>query len=150
MPMMIWSPRTFVLGSKAYVCNGFNGNSHTLPLGYVYDTTSKVWTIFTNMGANGIERAHAVAFAIGNYGYIGTGQDSLGNYLADLWQYNSYAAGINTVSLQQGEVTVYPNPNDGMFYLSYNKLEGQSSKLIIEDIFGRVVSNYNLTGNEGK
>jgi len=82
------TPQEFVIGSKAYVCDGWNGGStHALSDGYVYDTVTKGWSVFTNMGANKIERYYSVAFTIGNYGYICMGKDSLGNTLKDLWQY---------------------------------------------------------------
>ncbi len=80
--------RSFVIGSRAYICEGTKGSgAATLSDGYVYDTITKSWSVFANMGANGIERYYAVAFSIGNYGYICSGKDSLGNILNDLWQY---------------------------------------------------------------
>jgi len=80
------SGEAFVIGSKAYIPEGENSNG-TLKDGYSYDTATKAWTSFTNLGANGIERRWSVAFSIGNYGYIGTGSDSLGNDLNDYWQW---------------------------------------------------------------
>jgi len=83
--------RAFVIGSKAYLCTGGDGGSYLnpipTPVGYEYDTISKAWSEFTNMGANGIERAYSAAFTIGNYGYIGTGVDSVGTYQNTFWQY---------------------------------------------------------------
>src|SRR5665213_2612829 len=53
------SPQAFVIGSKAYCCNGTSASLTTIADGYVYDTVTKAWSVFTNMGANGIERAYA-------------------------------------------------------------------------------------------
>jgi N-acetylneuraminic acid mutarotase len=80
-------PRAFVIDNKAYLCDASNA-SLTLPVGYAYDTITEGWSEFTNMGHYGIERSYSAAYSIGYHGYVSTGIDSLGNYLADLWQYN--------------------------------------------------------------
>lgn len=36
----------------------------------------------------GVARVSAVGFSIGSKGYVGTGQDTAGNLLADFWEYN--------------------------------------------------------------
>ncbi|HXP51339.1 MAG TPA: kelch repeat-containing protein, partial [Bacteroidia bacterium] len=81
----------FVIGSRGFVCTGQHGGTYlnpvTIPVGYVYDTISKAWSEFTNMGANGNERAYSTAFTIGNNGYIGTGIDSTSTYQTSFWQY---------------------------------------------------------------
>ncbi len=145
--------RTFVLGSKAYVCTGSN-NTNTLSAGYVYDTATKAWAEFTNMGGNGIERGYAAAFTIGNYGYIGAGRDSLGGDLTDFWQYTPCDTGsptaVNIITeIQNVAVKVYPNPSNGVFYLSYNGLNDKQGQVRIMDMFGRVVKSYDIEGREG-
>jgi hypothetical protein len=143
------APESFVIGSKAYICDGWDGGStHTLSDGYVYDTVTKAWSVFTNMGANGIERYYSVAFAIGNYGYICAGKDSLGTNLKDLWQYNpcsdSTLASINQVTQEFKEIGLFPNPSNGLMYLTYNGKEKKTQTFIITDMTGRVVLLENL------
>jgi len=96
LPVNTAGSGAFVMGSKAYLCTGAGASD--LRYGYVYDTVTKAWSAFTNMGANGIERIKGVVLTIGNYGYIATGQDSTGKYLNDLWQYNPAADTLLTLS----------------------------------------------------
>jgi len=145
--------RAFVIGSKAYVCTGATPGTHTtLPLGYVYDTASKAWSVFTNMGVNGIERGYAVAFTIGNDGYIATGIDSLGGMLNDLWQYtpcSDTTTGIVSIAKQPIQVVIYPNPSNGMMNLVYNG-NMDKGQLQITDLMGRVVDSHEITGTKGQ
>jgi len=132
-------PEAFVIGNKSYVCVGGN-NSGPLKDGYVYDTVTKTWSTFTNMGANKIERRWAVAFSIGNDGYIANGVDSLGDYLNDFWQYAPITtAGINTANSIYSDILVYPNPNNGVIHLIYDGSLNQNAEFIINDITGRTV-----------
>lgn len=143
------SARAFVIGSKAYVCTGTNGPATTLSDGYVYDTATKIWSTFTNMGANGIERSYAVAFTIGNFGYIGVGLDSIGGYISDFWQYNPSPSGINEVN-DNNDVKIYPNPSNNIATLSFNKVKGIVSRVIITDLIGREVRQLRVNETEEK
>jgi len=147
-------PRCFVIGNMAYVCTGTTNISTTIPVGYSYDPTTNTWTEFTNMGANGIERGYAVAFTIGNYGYIGTGIDSNGTYLNTFWQYypcSDTLLGINEVaSIDVMGIKIHPNPSNGFITISYNGLTGKKSELQITDITGRNVTMLSLMGSSGQ
>jgi len=89
----------FVIGSKAYICVGWTGGISTpLTSGYVYDTVTKGWSTFTNMGINGIERYYSVAFAVGNNGYICAGDNNSGTDINDLWQWNPDSSMVTTAA----------------------------------------------------
>ena len=142
--------RAFVIGSKGYVCTGTKGNSYTddLSVGYAYDTNTRAWTSFTNMGVNGIERSFSVAFTIGKSGYIGTGEDSTGNMLNTFWQYgDTSTAGINEINLSVN-FNLFPNPSNGMMSLIYNGT--QKGELEITDLTGRVLNSYEIKGSKGQ
>jgi len=145
--------RAFVIGSKGYVCTGTKTNSYTNDMsdGYAYDTNTHAWVYFTNMGVNGIERAYAVAFSIGNCGYVTTGEDSLGNMHSDLWGYcpcGDTTLSIASISKQSVQMNIYPNPSSGILHVSYNIVNGQEVELRIMDIFGRCLNTYKLNGQD--
>ena len=106
------------------------------------------------MGANGIERYWSVAFTTGNMGYIGTGQDSLGNNLNDFWQYYPSSDKIplsvnNLKSSSTIQTRVYPNPSNGTINFTYDGLSGEKSEIIITDMLGRNINSYEITGKQG-
>jgi gliding motility-associated-like protein len=97
------SGEAFVVGSQAYIGDGeYTGG--TWVNGYMYDTVTKAWTIFSNLAASGIQRRWTVSFAIGNFGYISTGYDNYGNSLKDLWQWGP-------IGFSPSEVTVLTSPS---------------------------------------
>jgi len=82
----LW-PLAFVIGDKAYAGAGIDNllAAHYLNDFWQYDPAVDAWTEVTALPAAG--RYQAVAFSIGNHGYIGTGVTSFNNYLSDFWQY---------------------------------------------------------------
>jgi gliding motility-associated-like protein len=77
----------FAINGKGYVGTGYDTMGAG---GYVrdfweYDPATNAWTKKANFG--GGARLLAVGFAIGNKGYIGTGQDFIGR-VNDFWEYN--------------------------------------------------------------
>lgn len=82
----------FVIGNNAYVGIGSNQgyiNNHC-QFFWKYNTTTNTWSQIADFG--GGKRLDAISFAIGNYGYVGTGEST--NYiytpkLKDMWKYNS-------------------------------------------------------------
>ena len=88
------SPRNsavaFSVNNIGYVGTGYDGFN---PLSdfWSYDPTANTWAHKANFAAgnsNIIPRFDAIAFSIGNFGYLGTGNDGNGNYLKDFWQYD--------------------------------------------------------------
>jgi len=113
----------------------------------MYDTNTKVWSVFTNMGAHGIERKWSVALSVGTYGYISTGYDSLGNSLNDLWQYAPINEGVNEISASASNVTLYPNPNNGVFQLTIRNYElGITNTVEVYNLLGEKVYSSKLNG----
>lgn len=53
---------------------------------FCYSQTANFWTKKNDFG--GLKRERAVAFSIGNYGYVATGVDTAEIVLKDLWQYD--------------------------------------------------------------
>ncbi len=148
-------PRTFVLGGKAYVCNGTTTGSKTISDGYFYDTATRAWSFFSNMGSNGIERGYSAAFTIGRCGFIGTGRDSLGTMLNDYWEYcpctdTSITTGVIHYQNKSAKVSVYPNPSSGIIHVKYILTDAQEAQFRITDIFGRIVNTYTMNAMENE
>ncbi len=76
----------FSIGEKGYICLGFG--SRTLEGRYgdlwEYDPASDRWTQKADFG--GDDRNYAVAFVIGDVGFVGTG-NSLTDKFDDFWRY---------------------------------------------------------------
>jgi|SRR6185312_2797738 len=142
----------FVLGRKAYVADGWTTLAFHMPLGYIYDTATKAWSSFTNLGTNGIERYYAMSFRVGNYGYICTGTDSTGGAsLNDLWQYsdnNFLSTNDIQVSANQ-QINLYPNPANSNVNLVYSSLSNGKNIVTLTDITGRIINTINLQGTQG-
>jgi N-acetylneuraminic acid mutarotase len=77
---------SFAIGNKGYVGTGYNDTATTNYLKdfYEYDPQLNTWTKKQNFG--GTARQLAVGFSLGNFGYVGTGDD--GTILKDFWRYD--------------------------------------------------------------
>jgi hypothetical protein len=84
-------PAYFVVGNYAYVGTGASGveTSDVTADFYRYDPAKDTWTAKTNF--SGGARFQAAGFSDGNYGYMGTGTNSLAQSQADIWQYDPAA-----------------------------------------------------------
>lgn len=76
---------SFVVGSKAYVCTGYDSGTSTYKNDLWEFTPPSTWVAKANFP--GVARMNAVGFSIGGYGYVGTGYDGTA-YQKDFWQYN--------------------------------------------------------------
>ncbi len=83
----------FSIGSYGYVGTGIGTHvSSTSPTHRLtndfwrYDPGTDTWTQI--MSFEGGARRSAVGFSIGNFGYVGLGQDSLDHIVADFWRYD--------------------------------------------------------------
>jgi PKD repeat protein len=56
--------------------------------------------------------------------------------------------GINEIEVNN-KASIYPNPNDGNFILSYSHLLTSNSQFAIKDILGRTVKTYEIIGKIG-
>ena len=81
----------FNTNGKGYVGTGFDGKN-ALSDFWQYDPVANSWAQKASLGdSNGLKpRYNAVAFGIGNNGYVSTGNDSI-NFLKDVWQYDAIA-----------------------------------------------------------
>ncbi len=82
----------FVVNGKGYLTTGIDKDNNYLRDVWEYDPVANIWN-GKSIGVNGIPfpglgRTGAVAFSIGNFGYVGTGVDNNGTRLADFYQYN--------------------------------------------------------------
>ncbi len=82
----------FVVNGKGYLVTGVDNDNNRLLDVWEYDPAANLWN-GKSIGPKGVSfpgvgRTGAVGFAIGNFGYVGTGVDNNGTRLADFWQYN--------------------------------------------------------------
>lgn len=75
---------SFVIGSKAYVGTGYDGNDRLQDF-WAYDADLNMWTNVAPFA--GPARSGAVGMSIGTKGYVGTGYDGV-NKLNDFYEYN--------------------------------------------------------------
>ena len=78
----------FSIGTKGYICTGFDLNYALQTDLWEWNQSTNAWTQKANFPGTG--RMGAVGFSIGTKGYIGTGYNSSGNgtYFADFWEWN--------------------------------------------------------------
>lgn len=75
----------FTIGTKAYVCTGYDDEDERRNDAWVYDSEINNWDTIADFP--GVARNSAVAFSIGDKGYLGTGYDG-DNKLKDFWEYD--------------------------------------------------------------
>jgi N-acetylneuraminic acid mutarotase len=83
----------FAVGTKGYVSCGYNANSGVYMADtWQYDPSTNTWTQMDDVpGEDGSgQRYGALAFGIGNYGYLGCGYNE--NYLKDFYKLDPSAA----------------------------------------------------------
>lgn len=83
---------SFTIGNKGYIVCGFQGdNKDRLKDLWEYDMNGGYWTQKASLPDEASARNSAVAFAINDKGYLGTGynpDEGNSGYLADFWEYN--------------------------------------------------------------
>lgn len=122
LPIGKCSAKGFSIGGKGYIGTGTDSLSG-YPLStnfWEYDPLTNVWLQKADFG--GTARKHAVAFAIGTKGYLGTGV-----FTKDFWEFDPNAVGINELE-EEVTVSVFPNP---MFESSTIQTTFSSSKKMI-------------------
>jgi N-acetylneuraminic acid mutarotase len=82
------SASAFSIGTKGYVCLGQGQTNAYFGDLWEYDITTAAWTQKADFA--GGPRRQAVAFAIGEYAYVGTGQDATG-FRKDFYRYDPNA-----------------------------------------------------------
>ncbi len=105
IPMGKCAATGFSLGGKGYIGTGVDSIPPMFLMSidfWEYDPLFNTWTQKTDFG--GTARKHAVAFAIGTKGYLGTGYGT-----KDFWEFDPNGVGINELK-EEISVSVYPNP----------------------------------------
>lgn len=113
----------FSVGNYGYVGTGVDDNNTVYQDNYQYDPSTNTWTAkaaLPNSGAAGTNaRFDAVAFSIGNYGYVGTGNTNA-NLLKDFWKYDPSADSWTSIgfpgSKREGAVA-FTDPLDTAGYV---------------------------------
>jgi len=77
----------FAIGNKGYIGGGHINSitSITFKDYWQYDPSTNSWSQIADFG--GGYRYHSTAFGIGNYGYVGLGEDDNSEYKNDFWKY---------------------------------------------------------------
>lgn len=147
---------SFSIGNKGFI--GLGSDQSTYPNTFFYedfweyDQVKDTWTFKTYFPGN--VREAAIGFAIGNKGYVGTGiyDPQIGSgtntYLKDIWEYDD---GLPTTVPEikiQNAASVFPNPSNGRFTVSYNTSFTESVFQMF-DLAGRLVFSKNLFGLKG-
>ena len=78
---------SFVIGDRAYVGTGYDGEDYLKDF-YAYEAATNSWFAVPSLPDTAAARSSAVAFSIGDKGYVGTGVDSDRNELKDFWSYD--------------------------------------------------------------
>ncbi len=153
----IWTPKTafpFLLFSSAGISignYGYVGTGITNPTTndktkqwWQYNPVTDTWVQKTDFG--GIERANAIAFSIGQKGYLGTGEG------ADFWEYTPDSTnGMNKNEVSISELTVYPNPaKDELFVILHSLIGKEKIKIIITDVNGKSIFIQHWTLDNGQ
>ena len=76
----------FAVGTKAYIGLGEDINGDPLSDFWEYNSTTDLWNEVAPLGGFGIKLTNAVAFAINDKGYVGTG--AFGSPIDDFWEYD--------------------------------------------------------------
>jgi N-acetylneuraminic acid mutarotase len=75
----------FAAAGKGYVSTGVGNDFLLRNDTWAYDPTTNSWA--SKAAYPGVKRSYGVGFAVGDFGYIGTGYDG-GSYLSDFFKYN--------------------------------------------------------------
>ncbi len=102
----------FTIGNKSYVCCGKDENgvySNDFRMARQLSNDYLHWDQKTPFP--GEARVEAVAFALGEMGYVGLGMNEAGEALSDFWRYNPFTNQWDQRA-NFGEVDMDTNPND--------------------------------------
>lgn len=77
----------FSIGNKGYIGGGHINSGITITSKdfWEYDPATNAWSQIADFG--GGYRYHGTAFGVGNYGYVGLGENSTNEYKDDFWKY---------------------------------------------------------------
>ena len=121
----------FAIGTNGYLATGISDNNQRFQDCWQYNPSTNTWTKMANlpdanfMGSGA--RYDAVAFTIGNYGYVGTGIGNSG-LLNDFWKFdavaNSWTSIPNAPTTKRCGAVAFTTFNDTAAYLVTGTNEG--------------------------
>ncbi len=134
----------------------------------VYDSAVCVGGIFDTAG--GIPAKNIAYWNGATWGTFGSGMNgyvySLYNFNAALFAAGTFTnaggtpanniaqwrtpLGINNLQMEKGQVSVFPNPNNGGFTLTYQLQTGQTGEFTIYNMLGEKLAEYTLDANSDK
>lgn len=104
---------------------------------FEYNPYNDTWT--QKASFPGGSRVGVTGFSVWNKGYFSFGKDFNANYYKDLWEYTPDSL-TGVVELENMKVSIYPNPNNGIFMI-----EGQEGALEIYNSIGEIVYSNKIT-----
>jgi len=113
-----------------------------------YNTVSNTWT--EEASVPGITKVEGAAFAIGDTGYYGFGEDSTGSKIINV--FDKFYAG-DTCNVDAGysiikdasEINIYPNPVYQNLYVRFDEQYSEPATILIMDITGRIIKSYSVS-----
>ncbi len=114
----------FAVGKMGYVATGIDDYAKYYQDNWQYNPATNVWTKMASLpdnggGAGSGARFDAVAFAIGNYGYVGTGNN--GSWLKDFWKFdpsaNTWTQITNLPGNKRSGAVAFTSYNDTTAYI---------------------------------
>lgn len=130
----------FSIGNYGYIMGGETSLPSLLTDFWQYNSLSDTWSLLPPFQGN--PRKEAAAFSIGTKGYVACGMNSP-TALHDLWSFTPSGVGIENTETALN-LSLYPNPGQGLFTLRFNGIDGKYISLTVRDISGRVVYNESL------
>lgn len=139
----------FVVNGKAIVGGGYrlNNSNTTLNDYYEYDPSTNSWSSISAFTA-GNRSVHS-SFTIGSKGYICGGWGPNNNsYLNDLWEYSMITTTISERDIENNNVSIYPNPSNGLFKLEFPNFQ-ENIHIRIFSVQGSVVLDQDVSFIKG-
>ena len=138
----------FTLCNYGYVGLGQDANLIYRQDFWLYDPSQNVWNFCHHFPGTG--RKFAVAYSDGNAAYVGTGEDEWGR-TKDFYKFTcDSVAGVVDMDKISCSLSVFPNPNNGIFEVNYD-LNGEGKyELVISDINGKLIDVYPLNSSKNR
>ena len=106
----------FSMANQGYIGFGYIDSTGIVNDMWSYDTTANQWTQMSYCDP-GYSVFAPFAFSIGDFGFVGSGEDINGTFYNDLYQYNLHTSGISTPE-NKIDFNIYPNPSSGSFIIN--------------------------------
>lgn len=123
----------FSMNGKGFI--GTGNDSYYRNDFWEYNPASNTWIQVADYAGGAI--TGGIGFSLDGIGFAGLGRDSIG-FRNDLWAYTPDSTiGINELSMQHFDVTVFPNPVNKYVVCSWHLPVGSKVGLTIRDVTGK-------------